>query len=77
MTKVVQIKGSNGSGKTTIVKQLIALSNEARTLTWHSLRNKVYATIMPDIGWVALGNYPADKPMGGCDNFTGNKAKTI
>jgi thymidylate kinase len=66
--KIVQIKGANGSGKTTIVKQLISCSNDVNLLTVPKT-DKVFATAMDDIGWVAVGKYPEDSKMGGCDNF--------
>lgn len=67
-TKICQIKGSNGSGKTTIVKQLIHFSSDVKVLTLKST-GRVFATAMDDIGWVAIGEYPEDKKMGGCDKF--------
>ena len=68
VTKICQIKGSNGSGKTTIVKQLIHFSSDVKVLTLKST-GEVFATAMDDIGWVAIGDYPEDKKMGGCDKF--------
>lgn len=64
---VVQIKGANGSGKTTIIKQLIALSNDM----FHVLdeRQKPYATILYDLQWAILGHYPDTSAMGGCDSI--------
>ena len=66
--KIVQIKGSNGSGKTTIVKQLINYSSDVKVLSIKST-GRIFATAMDDIGWVAIGEYPEDKKMGGCDKF--------
>ena len=66
--KIVQIKGSNGSGKTTIVKQLIRYSSDVRVLKCKSTGD-IFATAMDDIGWLAIGSYPEDKKMGGCDKF--------
>jgi deoxyadenosine/deoxycytidine kinase len=66
--KIVQIKGANGSGKTTIVKQLISYSANVKLLKLPDT-DKVFATAMDDIGWVAIGKYPEDSKMGGCDNF--------
>lgn len=68
---IVQVRGANGSGKTTIVKQLLALSNDKELLVWDmgGGKEKIFATVCNDIGWAAIGNYPSDKPMGGCDNF--------
>lgn len=64
--KVIQIKGSNGSGKTTIAKQLIELSNNPVELKDDE---GVYATYMDDIGYAILGAYPETSKMGGCDNM--------
>ncbi len=66
--KIVQIKGSNGSGKTTIVKQLIQISSDVKELRLKST-GEIFATAMDDIGWLAIGSYPEGKKMGGCDKF--------
>ena len=65
--KVTQIKGSNGSGKTTIVKQLLDASQDCEVVTLGV--NPV--TVMHDLGWVAIGEYPEGKRMGGTDNYSG------
>lgn len=62
--KLVQVKGSNGSGKTTVVKQLLKL-DECTFLRYDN--GKIYATLDFEGGWVAVGAYYAHKPMGGCD----------
>lgn len=68
MKKLVQIKGANGSGKTTIVKQLIALEPKPILLSDPSLlKGKPYATVLPKLGWVAVGHYPVTAKGGGCD----------
>ena len=67
--KIVQIKGSNGSGKTTIVKQMLALEPDPIYGMWDHI-GKYYATIMPTIGWVAVGEYDLDRKMGGCDGLS-------
>ena len=66
--KIIQIKGANGSGKTTIVKQLIASSNNVRELKGLD-DSGVHATYMSDLGWAAIGKYPDKSKMGGCDNL--------
>lgn len=65
VTRIVQIKGSNGSGKTTIVKQLGDLSENWTYLQWPD--GTIYATVFNDINWVAIGKYDPDAKMGGCD----------
>ena len=66
--KIVQIKGANGSGKTTIIKQLLSYSANTKVLKI-SKTQTVFGTAMDDIGWIVLGKYPEDSKMGGCDNF--------
>lgn len=65
MIKICQVKGSNGTGKTTLVKQLGDLSEEWTYLQWPD--GTIYATVFDDIRWAAIGKYDPDKPMGGCD----------
>lgn len=69
--KIVQIKGANGSGKTTIIKQMLAQCSNPRYHKWADGRANptVYATSMPEIGWVAVGKYDARSKMGGCDRL--------
>lgn len=67
MARIVQIKGSNGAGKTTIVKQLIRYSFDVEELLDDN--DKVVATVMIDLGWAAIGRYPEDSKMGGCDTM--------
>lgn len=65
--KVIQIKGTHGSGKSTIVKQLIGLSSDIEILKWSN--GKPYATLLNDLKWVILGTYPNPDGGGGCDNL--------
>lgn len=64
-TLIVQIKGSNGTGKTTMVKLLGELSANWTHLEWPD--GTIYATVFDDINWVAIGKYDPDAKMGGCD----------
>jgi cytidylate kinase len=64
--KVIQIKGANGTGKTTLVKDLISLSSDILLYIWQD-NGKVFATGMEDLGWIAIGEYKQEKKMGGCD----------
>jgi energy-coupling factor transporter ATP-binding protein EcfA2 len=63
--KIAQIKGSNGSGKTTIVQQLMGLSHEISQLQTEN--GIVLATCFDTIKWAAIGPYDLSKKMGGCD----------
>lgn len=68
LTKIVQIKGSNGTGKTTIMKQLVTLSQDKYYVRDPQTR-KPYATVLYDLQWCLVGLYPEDKQMGGTDNI--------
>jgi len=65
--KIVNIKGSNGSGKTTIVKQMLALEPDPIHIARKG--EMCYATLIPEAGWVAVGRYDMDCKMGGCDGL--------
>lgn len=66
--KIIQIKGANASGKTTIVKQLIALEPEPLLLTDRLLqKGKPWATILPNLKWAIAGHYPLEAKGGGAD----------
>lgn len=70
MRHVVQVKGANGSGKTTIARQLIALevNSSVYTVKLKGLNNeKPIATILPNLKWAIMGTYPAGGKSGGCD----------
>lgn len=78
--KICQIKGGNGSGKTTIVKQLLELNGEenVQLLTWLEDDGEEYAygMYLEEVGWITIGTYFLDKPMGGTDcGFTVDKIK--
>lgn len=81
--KIVNIKGTNGSGKTTIAKQLVAKSEDAKIFWLTPLEDpdntgyKVPVTILQDLGWALVGEYEPDKPMGGCDTIRRPIAKIV
>lgn len=66
--KVVNIKGTNGSGKTTIARQLLSLSKNPRRI----LRSdgKVGHIVMDDIGILLIGDYVDGRATGGCDSLS-------
>lgn len=69
MRYTVQVKGANGSGKTTIARQLIGLSSMKDEVYSPDLfkGKKPYATVLADLGWVVIGSYPAGGKSGGAD----------
>jgi len=69
--KVVQIKGANGAGKTTIMRQLIELNQgEVELLVDESFnKGKPYGTILHDLKIALVGHYPPGSKGGGCDNI--------
>lgn len=64
--KVIQIRGSNGAGKTTIVRQFVQRNNlEIKKI---SIKGKeTYISTNKDGSIVVLGRY--DKKTGGCDLY--------
>ncbi len=64
---VVQIKGSNGSGKTTIVRQLISRSNAV--IDVEDGAGKVILVVLEDLGWLTIGRYSENSKTGGCDTM--------
>src|SRR5688572_7751764 len=71
MRKVIQIKGANGAGKTTIARQLIALDPDRVELYSQDVMmgRKPYATLLPNLNWLVIGSYPAGGKSGGCDTI--------
>lgn len=69
MRHCVQVKGANGSGKTTIARQLIGLSNDVAELYSQDIfkGKKPYATLLADLHWLVIGSYPAGGKSGGAD----------
>jgi len=60
--KVVQIKGSNGSGKSTIPLQMVAASCDIEVEQWN--------TVLHDFGWVLVGHYDlSTRTSNGCDSI--------
>jgi hypothetical protein len=66
MVRVVNIKGPTGSGKSTIVKQMI----DDDTYFLLDGKQKPYTTVFPNIKWAAVGPYKADgaPTSNGCDS---------
>lgn len=64
--KVVNIKGPTGSGKSTIVKQML----EPDTYFLLDSKKNPYATVFPSIQWAAVGPYKLDgaPTSNGCDS---------
>ena len=74
MRLIAQIKGANGSGKTTIMKQLIDLAGDCYYLlrddyNLYDLKGKPYATVLYNLKWIIMGHYPKTAKGGGCDNI--------
>lgn len=74
--KIVQVRGCNGSGKTTIVRGLLSLDHPKNVshLYWPNPKNpklkpRTFATVAEGIGWAAIGSYPDGSKMGGCDGM--------
>jgi len=66
MVRVVNIKGPTGSGKSTIIRQMI----DDDTYFLFDSKQKPYATVFPNIQWAAVGPYKAGgaPTSNGCDS---------
>lgn len=65
MRKIIQIKGANATGKTTIARQLISLSSNIE------LVNNPRVTLLHDLNIVLMGHYSGNYVTGGgCENTT-------
>ena len=51
------------------MKQLLALSQDNHILESNDAGHFKLATVMDDLGWIAIGRYPVDSKMGGCDTL--------
>jgi hypothetical protein len=66
MTRIINIKGPTGSGKSTIVKQMI----DDDTYYLFDAKDKPYATVFPNMSYAAVGPYKKDgaPTSNGCDS---------
>lgn len=66
--KLVNVRGTNGSGKSTIPFSMLEADPRAFELTYHfENRERVIATVFPTLGWLALGSYRT--ACGGLDSY--------
>lgn len=65
---LVNIRGCNGAGKSTVPMQMLAKDDQAFLLTY---KGKIRATVFPTYGFIALGKYFAK--TGGMDGFKNNE----
>lgn len=63
--KVVNIKGCNGSGKSTVVHLMKETDPDHFVITCDTFGKQVIATAFPKYQWLALGSYHVK--CGGCD----------
>lgn len=73
MRLLVNIRGTNGSGKSTIPISMKDDPDMYEVIRPYKGRPKKILTVFPTYGWVALGSY--NRQVGGCDTFP-NKAFT-
>lgn len=64
---LVNIRGTNGSGKSTIPISMKDDPDMYKVIRPYKNKPKKILTVFPNYGWVALGAY--DRPTGGCDPF--------
>lgn len=68
MRKVVQVRGTHGSGKTTMVRQFLQLEGAAGLVTFPTSQGEANA-IVTDTGFIVMGKYPKGSNFGGCDGY--------
>lgn len=69
--RLVNLRGTNGSGKSSVPFSFINTDSRAFELTYEfNGRNKVLATVCPTFGWLFIGAYRTK--CGGLDGFKGN-----
>lgn len=69
--RLVNLRGTNGSGKSSVPFSFINADSRAFELTYEfNGRNKVLATVCPTFGWLFIGAYRTK--CGGLDGFKGN-----
>ena len=70
--KLVNLRGTNGSGKSSVPFSFINSDEKAFELTYEiNGKNKVLATVCPTYSWLFLGSYRTK--CGGLDAFGGNE----
>jgi len=65
----INLKGANGTGKSTIPMRMIQHDKKAVLLTLTQLDKKPVATFLPQYGVVLIGLYLKDTACGGCDSL--------
>jgi hypothetical protein len=70
--KLVNIRGTNGSGKSSIPLSFLKDDKSAFELIYYiDNKERVAATVFPSFGWIALGGYRTK--CGGLDGYRNNK----
>lgn len=67
MRLLVNIRGTNGSGKSTIPISMKDDPDMYEVIRPYKGKPKKILTVFPNYGWVALGSY--NRQVGGCDTF--------
>jgi hypothetical protein len=69
MSLLVNIIGTNGSGKSVFPKYLAATDPDTYTEKWApEIERGAIITVFPNFGWAPVGNY-ANGKNGGCDGL--------
>ena len=66
--KFVNIRGCNGSGKTTVIKEMMKYSNHFEVTETINNKCTVICTVFPEFNFLSFGSYTRD--CGGCDVFS-------
>lgn len=68
MRRVVQVRGTHGSGKTTMVRQFLEIEGVDRLIELPTSQGIANA-ILTNSGFVVLGKYKDGSNFGGCDGY--------
>jgi hypothetical protein len=70
---IFEIRGTNGSGKSTVPFKLQSLDPDAFILKGKSELGQIKITVLPSFRTLVAGDYPTGKAVGGCDRISGSE----
>lgn len=66
----INIRGCNGSGKTTVISQMMKYDTPFEVTDTFNGKPAVILTVFPNFKFACLGRYIGDRKCGGCDIFS-------
>lgn len=68
--KFINIRGCNGSGKSTIVNEMMKYDDPFEVVDTFNGKSTVMFTVFPQFKFISLGKYVSTRKCGGCDTFS-------